>query len=409
MKLTYQAMDAAGKAVKGTIEADDVLAGIESVRRQGLFVTRIIPAEQQEVSSQQGPGAPRRFGRMGRLKHLAMFTRQLHVLVATGTPLVDALSALQRQAKEPKWRAVVSDLRLRVEQGDQLSRAMEFHPDYFDAVCRSLLAAGESGGSFDAMLDRVATLTRKQVQLRNTVRGAMIYPALLIVVALGVMTLMLTFVLPRFADLFKSLDVPLPPTTRFLIILSDFALNDWWAVLLGLIAATVGTKFWLGTAQGRRAVHTFAVRSPMLGPIVRGFAAARIMRVLGVLMAGRVPLLESLGLARQTTGNLHYQKLVRDAEHAVTQGSTMSSVFAESDLIKPSLTEAIRSGEQSGQLGVLLLSMADFMDEENEVIVRSLTSIIEPLILIALGLVVGFIAMSMFLPLFDLTSMTQRT
>lgn len=408
MKLAYEAFDAAGKAVRGTVEANDTLEGIESLRRQGLFATRVEPA------GEHGPGAsrphrPRRLGRLRRLRHLAMFSRQLHVLVSTGTPLVDALGALTRQATDPKWRKVVADLRAHVEQGDSLSRAMESHNDYFDPVCRSLIAAGESSGSFDAMLDRLANLTRKQVHVRTAIRGAMIYPCLLIFVASAVMILMFTFVLPRFASLFQSLGVPLPPTTKFLMVLSDGLRHYWWAHLAGIIASAVGCSVWLNTGQGRYAVHTLLVRGPMLGPIMRGFATARIIRVLGVLITGKVPLLESLQLARHTAGNVHYAKLVASAEQAVTRGSTISSVFAESTLIQPSLTEAIRSGEQSGQIGTLLLSMADFMDEENEVVVRSLTSILEPLILIALGLVVGFIAMSMFLPLFDLTSMTQRS
>ena len=409
MKLAYHAYDAAGKAVAGTVEANDSLDGIESLRRQGLFVTTINPAGAKGAGGADRPRRRLGFGRLKRMRHVAMFGRQLHVLVSTGTPLVDALGALERQAKEGPWRKVIAHLRLRVEQGDPLSKAMEAHDTYFDPICRSLLAAGEAGGSFDAMLDRVATLTRRQVQIRTAIRGSMIYPCLLIVVAMSVLILMFTFVLPRFASLFQSLGVPLPPTTRFLMWLSTGVQEYWWAICAAVAGLTVGLKLWLATPQGRSALHTFLVRGPMLGPIIRGFAVARIIRVLGVLIVGKVPLLESLALAKQTAGNMHYARLVADAELAVTKGSTVSSVFAQSTLVTPSLTEAIRSGEQSGQLGTLLLSMADFMDEENEVIVKSLTSILEPLILIALGLVVGFIAMSMFLPLFDLTSMTQRS
>jgi type II secretory pathway component PulF len=345
---------------------------------------------------------------MKRMRQVAMFSRQLHVLISSGTPLVDSLAALERQASDPGWKAVVTQLRLRVEQGESLAKAMESHPEYFDTIARSLLAAGETGGSFDSMLDRLASLIRKQVQTRSAVRGAMIYPCLLVVVSIAVLTLMLTFVLPRFAQLFQSLDVPLPPTTKFLMMLSDGLLGYWWAMIAMLIAAVVGAYFWVGTEAGRTRIHTWLIRLPLFGPTIRNFTVARIIRVLGVLMTGKVPLLEALRLARDTAGNIHYVGLVARAEEAVTRGSTISSVFAESDLITPSLTEAIKSGEQSGQMAGLLLNMADFMDEENEVVVKSLTSIIEPIILIVLGLLVGFIAMSMFLPLFDLTSMTQR-
>src|SRR5437588_6402070 len=411
MRLAYQAVDGAGKSVSGTTEANDVLDAIESLRRKNLFVTKIDPtaiaAEAHDAAPARRHGV-RRWGRTRRMKQVALFARQLHVLVSTGTPLVDALCAMERQAKELTWRGVVGQLRLKVEQGDPLSKAMEAHPSYFDAVCRSLLAAGESGGSFDVMLDRVSSLLRKQVHTRTAIAGAMIYPSLLIVVAMAVLILMLTFVLPRFASLFQSLEVPLPPTTKFLMAISNIVRSYWWALLLGIAGVVMGVKFWLGSEQGRQVVHTVAVRGPLCGRVIRSFTVARIVRVLGVLLNGKVTVLEALGLARQTVVNVHYQKLVAAAEAAVTRGSTVSSVFANSDLVEPSLTEAIRSGEQTAQLGTLLLNMAEFLDEENEVIVRSLTSIIEPLILIGLGLLVGFIAMSMFLPLFDLTSMTQR-
>ena len=411
MRLAYQAVDAAGKSVSGTTEANDVLDAIESLRRRNLFVTKIDPTA---AAAEAHGGAPprdrrvRRWGRTRRMKQVALFARQLHVRVSTGTPLVDALCAMERQAKEPAWKAVVGQLRLRVEQGDPLSKAMEAHPDYFDAVSRSLVAAGESGGSFEVMLDRVSSLLRKQVHTRSAIAGAMIYPSLLIVVAVAVLILMLTFVLPRFAGLFQSLEVPLPPTTKFLMVLSHIVRSYWWALLMAIVAAVVAAKFWLASDHGRQVVHSVAVRGPLCGRVVRSFTVARFVRVLGVLLNGKVTMLEALGLARQTVVNMHYQKLVVAAEAAVTRGSTVSSVFASSDLIEPSLTEAIRSGEQTAQLGTLLLNMAEFLDEENEVIVRSLTSIIEPVILIGLGLLVGFIAMSMFLPLFDLTSMTQR-
>lgn len=405
MKLAYQAVDSAGKSVSGTTDAEDLHAAMETLRRQGLFVADIHPAgEHADLAARRGP----RLGKMKRMRRVAMFCRQLYVLVSSGTPLVDALGALERQANEPAWKSVVAQIRVKVEQGDTLSKAMESHPEYFDAIARSLLAAGESGGSFDSMLDRLASLVRKQVQTRNAVRGAMIYPSLLIVVSIAVLTLMLTFVLPRFAQLFQSMSVPLPPTTKFLVLLSDGLIHYWWAVIASVIAAALGVYFWIGTETGRVAIHTLLIRMPLFGPTIRNFTVARIIRVLGVLITGKVPMLEALALTRQTAGNVHYTALMHKAEEAVTRGSTISSVFAESDLVTPSLTEAIRSGEQSAQIGGLLLNMADFLDEENEVVVKSLTSIIEPIILIALGLLVGFIAMSLFLPLFDLTSMTQR-
>ncbi|MDB5291438.1 MAG: hypothetical protein JWL69_2679 [Phycisphaerales bacterium] len=406
MKYVYQACDPSGASSTGTIEADEVVDAIEMLRRQGLFVTEINAA-----SGEERHHIARHRSRMGRsrlLKNLSMFMRQLYVLTSSGTQLVEALRSLERQTKDATWRAVITDVRGKVEEGSTFAAAMGDHPDCFDPVCRSLVAAGETGGGLEKMLDRLATLSRKQLQTRSAIVGAMIYPCLLVCVAVGVLMMMLLFVLPRFAGFFQSMDVPLPATTKFLMALSGLLQSYWWALLGGLVVAAVGGKLWSATQAGREIVHRGVLCMPIAGRIVKSFEVARIVRVLGVLVTGKVPLLEALGLARQTVGNLQYVRLVAKAENAVTRGSTISSAFAESDLINPSLVEAIRSGEQSGEMAGLLVNMADFLDEDNEIIVRSLTSILEPIILIALGLLVGFVALSMFLPMFDLTSMTQR-
>ena len=408
MKFAYQAVDSAGKVVSDSVDAADEQEALDNLRRRGLFVSEVRPTAPGAplAYARRGPGGGKR-KRMGagrRLKNMVMFTRQLSVLVASGTPLVQALGALERQTKDAAWRQVVTSVRVRVEEGTTLAEAMADHPQAFDAVARSLIAAGESGGSFDVMLDRLAILCRKQLHVRSAVVGALIYPTLLICVAVGVLALMLLFVLPRFAELFETLDVELPPVTQLLMTCSELLRGYWWAIPLGGGAALVGGRYWMKTEAGRRAVDAGMLRLPGVGGVVRSFAVARIARVLGVLLAGRVPLLEALGLARQTVSNSRYVELVARAEDAVTRGSNVSTVFAATDLVSPALCEAIRAGEQSGQIGPLLLNIADFLDEENEVVVKSLTSILEPVILIALGLVVGLVALSMFMPLFDLTA-----
>jgi type II secretory pathway component PulF len=417
VKLKYEAIDSQGKSVADTVDASDAAEAIEQLRGKGLFVTTIAEASSSSAAGsasagsalwRRGGGGGRRISGTKRLKNLAMFTRQLSVLVSSGTPLVQAIASLERQAKEKPWRDVLAALRTKVEEGATLSEAMAQQPAVFDPVCRSLIAAGESGGSFDTMLERLAQMTRKQMQVRSAVVGAMVYPCLLILIAVGVLALMLLFVLPRFMGLFEQLDAELPPTTKVLVVISNGLRSYWWMIPIVISGAFFGIRTWVNTTAGRNAIDTIVLKLPMAGGIVRSFAVARITRVLGVLMAGRVPMLEALALARQTAKNVRYVALVARAEEAVTRGSTISAAFAEAeDLVTPSICEAIRSGEQSGQMGALLLNIADFLDEDNEVVVKSLTSILEPLILIGLGLVVGFVALSMFMPLFDLTSATH--
>lgn len=404
MKFAYQAVDGAGKVVSNTIDAADENEAMDALRHRGLFVGELRPAANGMSNTPGGRKKGKRLSAGRRLKNMAMFTRQLAVLVSSGTPLVQALGALERQTKDSAWREIVSGVRAKVEEGSTLSEAMAEHPQAFDAVARSLISAGESGGGFEIMLDRLAVLSRKQLHVRSALVGAMIYPALLICVAIGVLALMLLFVLPRFAGLFETLDVKLPPMTQFLMVCSDFLRGYWWSLPIAACGAFFAVRSWTRTTAGRRAIDATVLRLPAIGAIMRSFSVARIARVLGVLLAGKVPLLDALSLARQTVSNSKYVDLVARAEEAVTRGSNVSTVFAATDLVSPALCEAIRAGEQSGQMGPLLLNIADFLDEENEVVVKSLTSILEPVILIVLGVLVGFVALSMFLPLFDLTA-----
>jgi type II secretory pathway component PulF len=405
VKLSYKGFDRAGKPVVDTVEARDVADATEMLRRQGVYITGIQDAGDPDEGSREKKTSA--FGQGGRLKHVAMFLRQLHVLVATGTPLTESLIALERQSTDPRWKAVVTDVREKVEQGISLSSAMASHPRHFNAICRGLIAAGETGGNLDAMLERLSVLSRKQLHVRSAVMGAMIYPCLLTVVAVGVLITLLVFVLPRFNALFAQLDTPLPPTTKFLMVLSDLMRSYWWATPLIAAGVGVGVLSFVKAPAGKRVLDRLCITLPQLGGIVRSFTTARITRLLGILLQGRVPLLDALSLTHDSMTNFYYAQLIDNASEAIKRGDSLAGAFGDARLIPPSVCEAVRSGDKSGQLGSLLTAVADFLDEENEITLRSLTSIMEPIILIVLGVLVGFIALSMFMPLFDLTAATR--
>jgi type II secretory pathway component PulF len=406
MKFAYCAFDRSGKKVTGTTEAAGTTEATEALRRQGLFVTEISAADGvANVGDSRGAASRgRRVGAGQRLRCVSMFARQLHVLVSSGTALVQGLTAIERQTESARWKAVVTEIRQHVEEGSPLSHAMRGRPEYFDAICVSLMAAGEASGSMTPMLDRLASLLQKRLQLRQALLGAIVYPCVLILLGIGVLLVMLLFVLPRFAVLFASLDSPLPPTTRALLWASEILKSYWWALVLVLAGGIAGARVWLRSSAGRQALNRAALELPKLRRIVRGIMTARLSRMLGVLLESRVPLVESLQLTRQSMANTFYVQLLASAEDAVSRGEAISTVLSTSDLIIPCVQEAIRNGEASGQLGAPLLHMADFLDEENDVVVKAMTRLLEPAILAALGLIVGFIAMSMFLPLFDLVS-----
>ncbi len=420
MKFSYKGFDKSGAAVHDVTEAGDKNEAVDALRKRGIFVSEIAEAKggapirrskaADAGNSSVGAGLAAlgdSFHRGRRIEEVATFTRQLSLLVSTGTPLVEALTSLEHQAPEGLFRGVVSAMRSRVEEGAQLSDAMSAHPSYFDAVCRSLICAGEQGGKLDIMLQRLAKLIRQQVKIRKTVKGAMVYPCLLIFVAIVVVCAMLGFVLPRFEGLFKSLDTPLPATTKVLMSASAMLRAYWWALLGGLAVLGVGSKIWLGTSGGRRQLDQFLITAPLgIGKACRSFATARIARMLGTLLDGKVALLEALSLTRQSMSSSLYVALLSRAEEAVIRGENVSSALAEPTLINPSVCDALKSGERNGQLAPVLTNVAGYLDEDNEILVKTLTGLMEPVILIVLGLIVGTVAISMFLPLFDLTAAT---
>lgn len=407
MKFRVQAFDQSGKAVVETVEAADANEAADILRRRALFVSSSEPLASGSLHTDASKPT-RTVGAGRRLPAVSAMARQLSVLISTGTPLVEAIKSLERQAGDAGWQAVLRDVRERLEEGKQLSEAMAIHPEWFDPICRSLVCAGENSGKLDVLLDRLAQLVRQQQKVRSSLIGAMVYPCLLITVAVGVLGLMVGFVMPRFEGLFKSLGAGLPPTTKVLMSVGAGAREYWWAILAAAIVTVLLARLWLATDAGRRAIDVALVSLPQIGRVTRAFATARLARVLGVLLEGRVALLDALSLVRQSSGNSLYADLIRRAEDAVTRGENLSTVLARPAtgpaLILPSVYEAVRSAEKTGQVGPVLINLAQSLDEDNEVLVRSLTSIMEPLILVVLGAIVGLVAISMFLPLFDLAA-----
>lgn len=404
MKFLYQGFDKAGRNVRDAIDAADAADATDQLRKRGVFVVSVREAG-ADAARAPDPAGRGLLGRGGaRIADLVSMMRQLSVLVSTGTPLVEALVSIEQQTPVGKWRGVLADVRQRVEEGAQLSSAMGHHPRCFDPICRSLVAAGEHGGGLDSMLLRLAELLRQQQRVRRMIAGAMVYPCLLICVSIGVLSTMVGFVLPRFKSLFEGLGTPLPPSTKILMDLSDALRENWMYAVATLVLAGVALPLWLSSPGGRAAIDAVAVKGPQIGKVFRGYATARLARLLGVLLEGKVPLLEALELVRQSCTNTYYLSLLTRAVNSVTKGDTLTSVFTGSSLLGASLVDAMRSGERSGRMGSVLLTMADYMDEDNDIALKAITSLIEPLILLFLGVVVGAMAISMFLPLFDLAA-----
>jgi type II secretory pathway component PulF len=403
MKLAVEAINGSGQRVTEVVEAPSSNEAIDQLRRAGLYVTDVKPASADMAHADAGAGrGPLKGAKL--LRFLLATTRQLQVLLNSGTAVVDALSAVERQLQDPTERAIITDLRERVEGGNSLAEAMRGHPAIFDATCISVVEAGEASGAMAAMLERLSDMIRKQLHTRRSIVGALLYPLMLSTVSVGVLVLMLVFVVPRFAGMFESLDTALPPTTQFMLAVSDLLRGYWWAITPIVLLAFGGLVFAAMKPAGRQWLGSVMLDTPKIGGIARDMISARVIRLLGLLLECGVPMIEALNLVRGSAGHQRFKALIDDAINTVTQGEPLSTAFDRCGLVNPSICEAIRSGESSGQIGPLLLNVSDFLDEENQVTVKSLNSILEPAILVMLGLIVGFVAISLFIPLFDLTA-----
>jgi type IV pilus assembly protein PilC len=403
MNFNYQAYDKSGALREGVIDAPSTDEASELLRKKGLFVSTI---SSNEIKSSKKKSLKSAGGKKKHIppKVIADFARELGVLVSTGTPLIDAISSIERQSSNDSWLAVLTRVRQRLEEGDSLAAALNGDRQAFDAVFRSLVAAGESSGHLDTMLLRVAVLTRKQAQIRSNILGAMMYPILLTGVAILVLGLLIGVVLPRFAGMFETLDTPLPASTAVLMAMSEFIRSYWWGVIPMLVASIFGIVWWLKNPAGQQFVGNVWLRLPKLGDILRSFMTAQITRLLGVLLEAKVPMLDAIELTRESLGHEQYRQLMASAADAVTRGEPISSALSTDGLMTASASEAIRNGEQTGRLSEVLVHISDYLDEDNETVIKSLSSLIEPIIMIVLGVLVGFVAISMFLPLFDLTA-----
>lgn len=398
MKFRYTAFDRAGNPDTGAIEADTPAEAHNAIRAKGLFPSEVTPLG----AARRDRAASVKVSR--RLEHTADFTRQLHLLLAAGTPLVGALRAVARQTSDDAWRTIINDIIEDIETGRPLSESLRDMPNVFDHVFVGMVDAGEASGDLTGALDRLSVITRQHLALNKALVSAVTYPLLLIGVALVTLVGLIVKVVPSFEGLFESIGRPMPPTTVAMLAISHFLTSYWWLVLAIIAAAACGIYAYLKTDQGVRRLHASVIFTPPFAPVVRSLIVARIARVLGSAMESKVPLLEALAIAERATANVFYRELLADVAQRVSKGQSVAEAVRTSNLVTPSLAEAMANGEESGRLAHVLLGVANMMDEDNATRVKTLTGMLEPVILTVLGLVVGGIAMSLFLPLFDLTA-----
>jgi len=392
---TYRGTNRTGAAVSGEQSASNKADLINLLRRQQIKVSKL---------SEKGKEFSLPTFKSGvNAKDLAVFTRQFSVMIDAGLPLVQCLEILAGQQENKTFESVLTTTRASVEGGSTLSAAMRQHEKAFDALYVNLVEAGEAGGILDTILQRLANYIEKNVKLKRAVKSALVYPVAVLGVAGGVITLLLWKVVPIFATLFLGLGVALPLPTRIVMALSNFVGSIFGLlILVFLVGLVIGLKLWHTTTNGRFILDGILLKLPLIGILLRKIAVARFTRTLGTLISSGVPILEGLDITARTAGNAVIEKALGQVRKAVEQGKNLADPLKETNVFPGMVTQMIGVGEQTGAMDAMLQKIADFYEEEVDAAVKDLLAALEPAMIVILGVVVGGIVISMYLPLFSL-------
>lgn len=408
---SYKGITAAGGTVTAEITAPDERAAARQLRSQGITV-QSLAAKRAAAAAGLNLGALPLVGSLFggvKTKDISVFTRQFATMIAAGLPLVQCLQALAQQAERKRFSDIISAIAASVEGGSTLSEAMARFPKVFDELFVNLVHVGEIGGVLDAMLARLAIYMEKADALKHRVRMAMVYPILVITVAIGVVAFLLVFVIPIFAAFFEKGGVPLPLPTRIVLQMSNFITSGTGALtlLLVFVGGPLGFRWWYGTEAGRLTVDRFLLRAPIFGVLLRKIAVARFTRTLSALISGGVPILDALRITAKTAGNRVVENAVMEARDRVTAGQTLAEPLRNSKVFPAMVIQMVAVGEQTGALDNMLAKVADYYEDEVDVAVSGLTALLEPLLIVFLGIVVGGIVISMYLPIFQIVTLVK--
>jgi len=388
----------AGQNVSGERAADNMDAAVASLRREQILVTQITPAKEKAAQNKAVKD------KVVAAKNLAIFTRQFSVMIDAGLPLVQCLEILGNQEEDKNFSKIILSTRGEVESGASLADAMRKHPKAFDPLFTNMIAAGEAGGILDTILQRLAVYIEKAVKLKGQVKSAMIYPVAIIVIAAVVVALILWKVIPTFANLFAGLGAELPLPTRVVIALSNNLVRFGPFLIAGLAAAGYGFKVYYGTTGGRRTIDAVTLKLPILGLLLRKIAVARFCRTLSTLLASGVSILEALDITARTSGNAVVEEAILTTRKSIERGETIAAPLRETNVFPSMVVQMISVGEATGALDTMLSKIADFYEEEVDVAVAGLLTLLEPVMIALLGGVVGGIVIAMYMPIFDLIS-----
>jgi type IV pilus assembly protein PilC len=399
-EFVWEARARTGEVRKGVMEADSADMVQTRLRAQQLSPTKV-KKKAKEINIS--------FGAPVSEKELVVFTRQFATMIDAGLPLVQCLDILAGQGDNKEFNKILKDVKGNVEQGATFSDSLRRHPKIFDDLYTNLVQAGEVGGILDTILNRLAVYIEKRVKLRRQVRSAMVYPSAVGGVAVIVVFILLTWVIPAFQKMFMDFggEGTLPALTQFVITMSEWFVGNIFFIIIAIVATVAGVVYSYKVPAGKRFWHNLFLTAPILGPVMRKIAVARFTRTLGTLLSSGVSILEAMSIVAKASGNVLIEEAINQTSDRVREGKTMAEPLLATNAFPPMVVQMIGVGEQTGALDQMLNKIADFYEDEVDVAVAALTSLLEPIMMVVIGGIVGFILIAMYLPIFDLASNLQ--
>ncbi len=405
----FKALDPHGRTVEGLKEADSPKTLRAALRRDGLFLTEVLGQKEAAAAARRDVSVRRWIGRRVTAEDVAITTRQLAVLVGAGIPLVEALGALVDQVDHERMKRVVSDVRQRVNEGSSLADALAAHGKIFSTLYVNMIRAGESSGALEVVLVRLADFTESQARLRSRVIGTLTYPAAMLGIGTVIMAILFSVVIPKITKIFDETRVTLPWTTRALIAFSTTVHDWWWAFLLAIGGAVALLLRWRETPEGRAAWDRWILTAPVFGSLIRQIAIARFSRTLATLLKSSVPLLTSLEIVRNIVGNVRLASVIDASREAIKEGESIAAPLKRSGEFPPLVYHMVAIGERSGQLEEMLTNVANAYDSQVETKIGALTALLEPFMIVAMGVVVAFIVFSILMPILQINTLAGGT
>ena len=408
---SYKAHDRrSGKEVSGSVDATNQMEAIANLKKQGLLPIEV--KESRSKSVKTAAGGPAGGGKGGALANLmgggvkplqvTLFTRQLSTLQDAGLPIVQSLQILTDMQRPGAFRGILGQVTEDVQGGTMLSDAMARHPKVWDKLYTNLVKAGEAAGALDVILRRLSEFREKAQKLKKKIIGALIYPVAVLTIAVAILTFIMVFIVPKFEQIFRDLNIVLPTLTTLLITMSSFIASYWWIILIALVFSIVGIKIFRGTESGGAIVDRVALKVPVLGDVVKKGSVARFTRTLGTLVTSGVGFLDALDITKSATPNIVVRNAIQDVRDSVKEGETINEPLRRSGVFDDIVVNMIKVGEETGELDKMLIKIADNYDEEVDSAVAAMMALLEPALIIFMGVAVGFIVIALFLPLISI-------